>query len=68
MQYSRLDSTAPGFDCDNSVGWYYTDEATTDCELSPFSCDNISLCGAACVGFKAQTPPTAEVTYFCNAG
>jgi hypothetical protein len=69
IQYSRLDSTAPGFDCDNSVGWYYTQEATTTCDTDiPFSCDQITLCGAACDDFKLLSPPTADITYFCEAG
>ena len=69
VQYVRLDSNAPGFDCDNEVGWYYTDEAATTCETDiPFSCVKVSLCGAACDDFKVLSPPTADVTFFCEAG
>ena len=69
VQYVRLDSNSPTFDCDATDGWYYTLESTTTCETDiPFSCDQISLCGAACSSFKALVTPAADVTFFCDAG
>jgi hypothetical protein len=69
VQYLRLDSTTPGFDCEDETGWHYTDELGTTCDTDiPFACDKITLCGAACDAFKAMTTPTADITYFCEAG
>ena len=69
VQYVRLDPSTPGFDCDGTDGWYYTQEPTTTCETDvPFSCDEITLCGAACTTFKGLAIPTADVIFYCDAG
>jgi hypothetical protein len=65
-QYSRLDSTAAGFDCAGTDGWYYTNEPA--CTGTPFSCLSITLCGQACDDFKAMSAPSATVEYFCSSG
>jgi len=73
-QYGRIDPSVGGFDCTATDGWYYTNELTT-CNATytsppspPNACVSITLCGQACVDFKAMTTPSADVEYFCASG